>query len=374
MMNVSRLSSILRKRAMISSTTVTSSYSLPSLFTFQKQAKFSTTNTTKNGGGVYDKMTFIGAGKMAQALISPLVNTSIQPEQNIAIYDVSVSTMKDINKDYPNIQLCKSIPDAVENSDLIIMAVKPQNVCKVYEEMAKVDIRDDATILSIIAGKPISSFVNGTGIQKVARSMPNTPAQIGQGVTVWSCTSTIELEERERIDKVLCSFGKSIFVDDESYIDMSTSISGSGPAYIFLLMEAMIDAGVHMGFSRETATTLVNQTLLGSTLYAMESGQHPAILRNSVTSPAGTTASAIYELENGKFRTVIKDAIWACYRRSLEMGGSDSNVGPGRMAFPPFPATTVKEEQSANSSSHHPIEPPMSEMTTGSNNSDLKEK
>lgn len=121
-----------------------------------------------------------------------------------------------------------------------------------------------------------------------------------------------------------------IFVDDEDFIDMSTSISGSGPAYIFLLMESMIDAGVHMGFSRETATTLVHHTILGSTLYAMETGEHPAVLRNSVTSPAGTTASALYELENGRFRTVIKDAIWACYRRSLEMGGNDSNVGPGR--------------------------------------------
>ena len=119
-------------------------------------------------------------------------------------------------------------------------------------------------------------------------------------------------------------------MDDEKFVDMSTSISGSGPAYIFMLMEAMIDAGVHMGFSRDVATKLCYQTLMGSTLYAMETGEHPAILRNMVTSPAGTTASAIYELENGKFRVVIKDAIWACYRRSLEMGGKDSEVGPGR--------------------------------------------
>ena len=160
-----------------------------------------------------------------------------------------------------------------------------------------------------------------------------------------------------------------IYVDDESYIDMSTSISGSGPAYIFLLMEAMIDAGVHMGFSRDVSTTLVHQTLLGSTLYAMESKLHPAILRNSVTSPAGTTASAIYELENGKFRTVIKDAIWACYRRSLEMGGSDSNVGPGRMSFPPTMSnniTCVNHEdilkEVSKKSSHHPVEPPIGEV------------
>ena len=124
-----------------------------------------------------------------------------------------------------------------------------------------------------------------------------------------------------------------IFVDDEKYVDMATSISGSGPAYIFMLMEAMIDAGVHMGFPRDKATTLVYHTLLGSTLFAMETGEHPAILRNNVTSPSGTTASALYELENGRFRTVIKDAMWACYRRSLEMGGKESNVGPGRSSI-----------------------------------------
>ncbi len=172
-----------------------------------------------------------------------------------------------------------------------------------------------------------------------------------------------------------------VYVDDESYIDMSTSISGSGPAYIFMLMEAMIDAGVHMGFSREVATTLVHHTLLGSTLYAMETGQHPAVLRNSVTSPAGTTASAIYELENGRFRTVIKDAIWACYRRSLEMGGADSNVGPGRIAsnsnhsinngsnlniedLLKYLNDNVPQKSSKDvGTSHHPVEAPSGEMT-----------
>ena len=161
-------------------------------------------------------------------------------------------------------------------------------------------------------------------------------------------------------------------MDDESFIDMSTSISGSGPAYIFLLMEAMIDAGVHMGFSRETATTLVHHTLLGSTKFAMETGEHPAVLRNSVTSPAGTTASAIYELENGKFRTVIKDAIWACYRRSLEMGGQSSQVGPGRttprygivsgvMGLPNAAGSSMNNVPIGRT--HHPVEPPMGEMS-----------
>jgi hypothetical protein len=121
-----------------------------------------------------------------------------------------------------------------------------------------------------------------------------------------------------------------MFVDDEKHVDMSTALSGSGPAYIFTLLEDMIDAGVHMGFPRDKATVLVYHTLLGSTLYAMQTGEHPAILRNNVTSPCGTTASALYELENGGFSHAVKEAMWACYRRSLEMGGKESNVGPGR--------------------------------------------
>jgi len=147
-------------------------------------------------------------------------------------------------------------------------------------------------------------------------------------------------------------FPLQMYVDDESFIDMATSISGSGPAYIFMLMEAMIDAGVHMGFPRDKATTLVYHTMLGSTLYAMESKEHPAILRNNVTSPSGTTASAIYELENGKLRTVIKDAMWACYRRSLEMGDHDSNVGPGRfqVAEPKITLSTDSDDDSDHSS------------------------
>ena len=200
---------------------------------------------------------------------------------------------------------------------------------------------------------------------------------VGAGVTVWGCTDNISSQDRRRIKKVLDSFGQTVFVDDESFIDMSTSISGSGPAYIFLLMEAMIDAGVHMGFSRDTATILTHHTLLGSTKFAMETGEHPAVLRNSVTSPAGTTASAIYELENGKFRTVIKDAIWACYRRSLEMGNKNSQVGPGRTNMVVMGTEEdlagPDEEVEKVKSKHHPVEPPKGEMHSHFDKNELDE-
>lgn len=286
--------------------------------------------------GVYNKISFIGVGKMASALISPIIDTSIQPAENISVYDISSSALSHIDKQYGGrVDTCASISDAVDGADLIVMAVKPQTVGVVYEELQKASIRNDATLLSIIAGKPISSLVDGTGITKVVRSMPNTPAQIGQGVTTWCCTPNLKSEEQKKIQEILNSFGQSVYVEDESYIDMSTAISGSGPAYIFLLIEAMIDAGVDIGFSREKATTLVHQTILGSTMYAIETGEHPAVLRNKVTSPAGTTASALYEFEKGNLRTVVKDAVWACYRRSLEMGECPSDVGPGRSSSLP---------------------------------------
>jgi pyrroline-5-carboxylate reductase len=188
--------------------------------------------------------------------------------------------------------------------------------------------------------------------------MPNTPAMIEEGVTVWTKNDIPQFSGKAKsadhftdyeiklCRACLACMGTEIHVEDENFIDMATSISGSGPAYIFMLVEAMVDAGVHMGFSRDIATKLVHQTLLGSTLYAMETKEHPAVLKNRVTSPAGTTASAMYELDKGRFRTVIQDAIWACYRRSLEMGGRNSDIGPGRSAgipsseFPDFEGKT----------------------------------
>mmetsp|Transcript_19715 Transcript_19715/g.32701 ORF Transcript_19715/g.32701 Transcript_19715/m.32701 type:complete len:357 (+) Transcript_19715:203-1273(+) len=290
--------------------------------------RYLSSDATPNAGGVFGKIAFIGCGKMAQALIDPVIATGLQPASQIMIYDVSVSSMKAVQKKHPDLMLAQNMQQLVKDADMVVCAVKPQNLGpKFFGSMSP---SPNTTLLSVIAGKPMDVFTDG-GFTKVARSMPNTPAQIGKGMTVWCCTDNIESDERDKITQILCSFGKQVYVDDEDFIDISTSISGSGPAYVFMLMEAMIDAGVHMGFARPTATTLVHHTLLGSTLYAMETQEHPVILRNSVTSPAGTTASAIYELESGKFRTVIKDAIWACYRRSLEMGDKDSNVGPGRV-------------------------------------------
>jgi len=294
--------------------------------------------------GMFDKMTFIGTGKMAQAMIGPIIRNGYQPAEKVSVYDVSKTSIAEVGTMFPGVNIAESIAEAVHKANCIVLAVKPQNLNESFWEnfhhfskagedgisngSSNCSVRKDAILLSILAGTPVKDFAP-SNISKIVRSMPNTPSMIGQGMTVWCCDPSLTTCDRNSISKLLNAFGKAIYVEDEKFVDMSTSISGSGPAYIFMLMEAMIDSGVHMGFSRETATTLVNHTLLGSTLYAMETEQHPAILRNSVTSPGGTTASAIYELEKGGLRPLVNDAIWACYRRSLEMGGHNSSVGPG---------------------------------------------
>ena len=312
--------------------------------------------------GSSPNVVFIGAGKMAEAMISPL--QSIPNPPSVGFYEVSPSITKATLAKYPRCIVYDSLVDAAGAADLLILAVKPQNSAKVFEGLRPVLSDHGAgttnpVVLSIMAGVPIERMVEGLGTPKVIRSMPNTPAMIEQGVTVWCkngkmptvplTTADSYTPEEVALTKVcIRAMGTEILVDDEQFIDMATSISGSGPAYVFMLIEAMVDSGVHMGFPRDVATKLVHQTLLGSTIYAMGTEEHPAVLKNSVTSPAGTTASAMYELEKGRFRTVVQDAIWACYRRSLEMGGQDSNVGPGRRVapageFPDF--VTVREKK-----------------------------
>jgi pyrroline-5-carboxylate reductase len=176
-------------------------------------------------------------------------------------------------------------------------------------------------ILSIIAGQTIRTIVEGFANPSVVRSMPNTPAQIGQGITVWTATPEVPAEQRDQAEALLGALGEQLYVDDERYLDMATALSGTGPAYIFMFMEALIDAGVHMGFSRRDAERLVLQTIRGSVEYAAASGLHPAQLRNQVTSPGGTSAEAIYYMEKGGLRTIVSRAVWAAYQRSVSLGG-----------------------------------------------------
>jgi pyrroline-5-carboxylate reductase len=210
---------------------------------------------------------------------------------------------------------------AVENADLVVLAIKPQMLVRVGREIAPA-LRDGQLVISIIAGATTRALGNVLRHRAIVRAMPNTPAQLGRGMTVWFGTQEVSDHQREQARVLLGSLGTQLEVDDEKLVGMATAVSGTGPTYVFLVMEALIDAAVHLGFPRHIAHDLVIETLEGSTLFAKSSGMHPAQLRNMVTSPGGTSAAALHELESGRLRTVLSEAVWAAYRRTNELGAS----------------------------------------------------
>ncbi len=179
---------------------------------------------------------------------------------------------------------------------------------------------EDALVISIVAGASLATLSRGVDHPAVVRAMPNTPAQIGAGITVWTQSESVSQEQSSQAKELLSALGKEIEVEEEDYLDMATALSATGPTYVYLFMEAMIDAGVHMGFPRRISEELVLETIRGSLEYYVESASHPARLRNEVTSPGGTSAEAIYYLEKAGFRTGLARAIWAAYERSVELG------------------------------------------------------
>lgn len=210
--------------------------------------------------------------------------------------------------------------EATRKGDVVVLSVKPQVLAPVLVELKGL-IQPEALVLSIVAGARISVIAHGLDHQAIVRSMPNTPAQVGEGMTVWTATKETTEKQRGQAQTILQALGEEIYVEEEDYLDMATALSGTGPAYIFLFMEALIDAGVHLGFSRRVAQQLVLQTMQGSVTFARRSTQHPAQLRNMVTSPGGTSAEALYQLEKGGLRTVVSRAIWAAYQKSRYLGG-----------------------------------------------------
>ena len=264
------------------------------------------------------KIAFIGSGTMAEAMIRGLLTREIVTADQIIAAGPRTGRGERLQKKH-GIQVTTDNTEAAEEGQIVVLSVKPQ-VLKIVLPEIRGHLRRQDLVLSIIAGTPIERIANGLAHAAVVRAMPNTPAQIGQGITVWTDTPEVDESQQQQAKIILSSLGEEVFVDDEDYLDMATALSGSGPGYVFLLMEALIDAGVHMGFSRRVASQLVFQTMRGSVEFAAQSGKHAAELRNQVTSPGGTTAEALYHMEKGGLRTVISRGIWAAYQRSIALG------------------------------------------------------
>ncbi len=264
------------------------------------------------------RIAVIGPGAMGEAVIGGLLRQELVSPEQVLVSHPREERLRELEARY-GVQTSSDNLAAARWGRVVIFAVKPQQLKRVLPPLRGA-LRDDDLALSVVAGVTIGSFASALDHPVVVRSMPNTPAVIGEGMTVWTASPEVSEVQRGWARTILGALGKELFVDSEAYLDMATAINGTGPAYFFLMMEAMVDAGVHLGLSRRIAEELVLQTMLGSVRYAQQSGAHPAQLRNAVTSPGGTSAAAISELERGGMRTVLSDAIWAAYRRSVELG------------------------------------------------------
>ena len=260
----------------------------------------------------------VGAGVMAEAMISGLLaDRAVAPAQLVASHPRR--ERREALAQAHGISVVAGNADAVAEAEIVVLAVKPQMLRRVMRELAP-SLGEGQVVLSIVAGATLRALINGLDHPAVVRAMPNTPAQIRRGITVWAAAPACTRRQRDLARAVLRALGDEREVAEEEFVAMATALSGTGPTYLFAVMEALIDAGVHLGFPRELAHDLVVATLLGSAEYAQASELHPAQLRNAVTSPGGTSAAAIYELEKGRLRTVLSDAVWAAYRRTVELG------------------------------------------------------
>ena len=271
------------------------------------------------------KIAFIGPGVMAEAVIAGLLRKKLAKPENIIASGPREERGTELHQKY-KIQTTTDNAYAASHADVVVLSIKPQRLSEVMKGLK--GVKPDALVISIIAGANMKKVSNGLKHKAVVRSMPNTPGQIGEGITVWTASKEVTQEQQEITRNILGALGEEVFVEDESYLDMATALSGTGPAYVFLFTEALIDAGVHMGFPRRIAEQLVLQTIKGSAAYYEHAARHPATLRNQVTSPGGTSAEALYYLEKAGFRTAISRAVWAAYQRSLELGKEKSTHIP----------------------------------------------
>jgi pyrroline-5-carboxylate reductase len=264
------------------------------------------------------KTAFIGGGNMGEAMLSSLLSRKICTPADISVSDVS-NERRDYLKQRYEVTVTESNRDAASGKDIVVLAIKPQNMTEVMSSL-KGYLKPEQLVISIAAGTKIGTLSEGLEHRRIVRVMPNTPAQVGSGMSGWTATPEVTAEQRESVKAILGAMGEEIYFDDEKYLDMVTAVSASGPAYFFLMAESMIDAAKAIGLSQEEAEKLVSQTMLGAAQMVKESGKAPSTLRENVTSRGGTTERALAVFNDGGFNELVKRAIEAAYARAREMG------------------------------------------------------
>lgn len=255
---------------------------------------------------------------MGEAMLSAVLSKVLAKPASVSVSDVS-SSRRDHLKNQYTVTVTADNVEAVSGKEIVILAVKPQNLPEVMAGL-KGKIESDQLVLSIVAGAKIETISKGLNHSAVVRAMPNTPAQVGEGMSVWTASPAVSKEQKQATRAIIGAMGRELYVDDEGYLDMATAVSGSGPAYFFLMVEALVEAAVEVGLPPDGAQEIVVQTMLGSAKFIQQSGETPAELRKKVTSPGGTTAAALAQFEEGDFIELVKRAVQAAYERAKELG------------------------------------------------------
>ena len=258
----------------------------------------------------------VGGGVMGEAILAGALDRGVVAASDVTVVELIAERREDLAARY-GVATAAEAGDALTAADLVLLAVKPQEFHTLSGRLAS-----DALLMSIMAGVRIASLAAHFGHDRIVRAMPNTPATINAGMSVWAATESVDEGQRETVHRLLGAIGQELRVDDEGKLDMATALSGSGPAYVFLFIEALIDAGVAIGLTAEEAEAMTMQTLVGSAAYAQVSDFPPSTLRERVTSKGGTTAAGLAELDRGEFRALIEACVRAACERSLELGAT----------------------------------------------------
>lgn len=252
---------------------------------------------------------------MAEAIITGILDSGLDAQVSVG---EPVAARRDALSQHDGLNVTASNEEATAGAEIVVLAVKPQQFDSVAESLSGV-LREEQTVLSIMAGVKMHSIGLKLDHRRLIRVMPNTPMQVRQGISAWTATDDVPENVIKFTGEMLRGLGDELKFSDERYVDISTALSASGPAYVFLFIESLADAGVKLGLPVHVARHLARQTVLGSAVLARETGKHPAELRNMVTSPGGTTAAGVHALEEGAFRATVTNAVEAAFLRGEEL-------------------------------------------------------
>ena len=255
---------------------------------------------------------------MAEAIIGSILDAKIAAPRDMLVGE-PLKERRDHLAETHGLSVHARNQDVVDGADIVVLSVKPQSLSEVMADVGPA-LNSDQAVLSIVAGAKTATLASGLDHAAIIRVMPNTPAQIGAGMTVWTALPAVPQEKIDASRNILATLGEELFVQDEKLIDMATALSASGPAYVFLFIEALIDAGVYLGLQRDVSRRLVLQTVHGSTELVKESGKHPAELKDMVSSPGGGTVEALMAFEQAGFRGAVLEAVTAAYEKYRALG------------------------------------------------------